>query len=221
MIRRFVVGEAYTKNSTFSTMRSKDGRMRKLLPWGRRGSGSSPRSEFLCFAPRIHVFIDSKKPLAPPVPVVSACKELSPGRTRSGEQNGFQFDVAAKNFAISEGTQDMPPAEHGFRLRSRNSGSLLDISHSASSQCKAWRRTLLSHFPIMSRNVTSSMTPGTRSARTTGDISRPGNAGDKLGYSRAELLQNTVSSTNRKPNYSIRLSVQRASCRLGSRIGHL
>jgi hypothetical protein len=73
-------------------------------------------------------FIDSKKPLAPPVPVVSACKELSPGRTRIGEQNGFQFDVAAKNFAISEGTQDMPPAEHGFRLRSRNSGSLLDIS---------------------------------------------------------------------------------------------
>jgi hypothetical protein len=72
--------------------------------------------------------VASKKPLAPTVPVVSVCKGLEPGMRRIGDQYGFQFDVAANDFTVHEGTTDMPPFEHGFRLRPKNSGSILDIT---------------------------------------------------------------------------------------------
>jgi hypothetical protein len=73
-------------------------------------------------------WVTRKVPVAPKVPVVSACKELRPGMARIGEQQGFQFDVAAKDFVISEGTQDMPPFEHGFGLHSKDGGSGLGIT---------------------------------------------------------------------------------------------
>ncbi len=73
-------------------------------------------------------FRSDRKPRAPKVPVVSSCKELKPEMRRMGDQYGFQFDVFAKDFTVSEGTQDAPPFVHGFDLRPKNSTAVLEIS---------------------------------------------------------------------------------------------
>src|SRR5260370_22062151 len=98
MIRRFVVREAYTKNSTFSTMRSQDGRMRKLFAVRPPRFWIIATVGILVLCAAYSCFIDSQKPLAPPVPVVSACQELTPGRTRRWEQHRIDFHVTAEDF---------------------------------------------------------------------------------------------------------------------------
>ena len=80
----------------------------------------------LCAA-YFHLVI-TKKPFAPTVPVVSVCKGLEPGIRRIGDRYGFQFDVAANDFAVHEGTSDTIPVVHGFRLTPKNSVYVLDIS---------------------------------------------------------------------------------------------
>lgn len=44
-----------------------------------------------------------------------------------GERYGFQFDVSATDFRITEGTQDTPPFAHSVQLTPKGSTSALDI----------------------------------------------------------------------------------------------
>ena len=82
-------------------------------------------------------FVINKKPLAPPVPVVSSCKKLKMGMRRIGNQDGFQFDFPLSNFTISEGTSDAVPIVHGFELGTKNSASVLEISFGSQSMSGA------------------------------------------------------------------------------------
>jgi hypothetical protein len=72
-------------------------------------------------------FLPGQKPVAPAVPIVSSCGDLMPGIRRIGDY-GFQFDFPPNNFTSTEGWGDMPPGQHGFWLRPKNSTSELAIS---------------------------------------------------------------------------------------------
>jgi len=110
---------------------TKGARMTKLFPVrSRRLSLIVTSGTLLLSAVCIYLFMhSSKRPPTPAVPVVSACKELTPGMRRIGEGYGLQFDVPAKDFVIHEGASDAPPLVHGFGLRPKGSESLLEISY--------------------------------------------------------------------------------------------
>lgn len=69
-----------------------------------------------------------KAPHAPTTLVIRGCGEVRAGMQRIGNASGVQFDVPRNAFRISEGTQDMPPFEHGFRISTIATGATLSIS---------------------------------------------------------------------------------------------
>ncbi|HEV2113947.1 MAG TPA: hypothetical protein VGR50_07335 [Terriglobales bacterium] len=73
-------------------------------------------------------FVVRNTPRAPAVLTISECGELQPNVKRIGDKGGFQFDVDVRNFAITEGTQDMPPFVHGYRLMPKHGTHVLEIS---------------------------------------------------------------------------------------------
>jgi hypothetical protein len=76
-------------------------------------------------------------PKAPtvPVPVVSTCKDLSPGTKRVGAKAGdrymLQFAVPVTKVRIREGVTDAPPLIYGFDIKPQGGESLLTISYGA------------------------------------------------------------------------------------------
>ena len=70
----------------------------------------------------------STRATPPTVLSVSSCSTIKPGVTRIGDNAGLQFDVPSSLYTISEGTQDMPPFIHGYRIMPFNSSHVLEIS---------------------------------------------------------------------------------------------
>jgi len=74
-------------------------------------------------------------PKAPtvPVPVVSTCKDLSPGTKRVGAKAGdrymLQFAVPVAKLRIREGVTDASPLIYGFDIRPQGGESILTISY--------------------------------------------------------------------------------------------
>jgi hypothetical protein len=68
-----------------------------------------------------------------PVPVVSTCKDLSPGTRRVGARAGdrymLQFAVPEAKVRIREGVTDAPPLIYGFDIRPQGGESILTISY--------------------------------------------------------------------------------------------
>ena len=68
-----------------------------------------------------------------PVPVVSTCKDLSPGTRRVGAKAGdrylLQFSVPEAKVRIREGVTDALPLIYGFDIRPQSGESLLTISY--------------------------------------------------------------------------------------------
>jgi len=66
-------------------------------------------------------------PSQPHSTVVHSCGNRS-ASSRIGGPHGYQFEVAKNTFSVQEGTQDMPPFEHGYRLTPKDGSSVLEIS---------------------------------------------------------------------------------------------
>lgn len=68
-----------------------------------------------------------------PVPVVSTCKDSSPGTRRVGAKAGdrymLQFSVPEARVRIRDGVTDAPPLIYGFDIRLQGDESLLTISY--------------------------------------------------------------------------------------------
>lgn len=75
----------------------------------------------------------ASKTSAVAVPVVSACKDLSPGTRRVGAKAAdrymLQFSVPEAKARIREGVTDAPPLIYGFDIRPQGGESLLTISY--------------------------------------------------------------------------------------------
>src|SRR6267142_2481491 len=84
---------------------------------------------FLCTTFIFLFFHFANNPPAPPVPVLSTCKEPTPGMTRIGERSGLQFDIPANELRFHEGASDAAPFTHGFDVHPNNSKAFLTISY--------------------------------------------------------------------------------------------
>lgn len=102
---------------------------------------------------------DKKSPsvASPPIPVVSACKELPPGMRRIGAKPGdrymLQFDVPETEVLIREDVSDAPPIVYGFGLKPKGSESRLWISYGSQRQDIAADRARESSSQVVKRII--------------------------------------------------------------------